>query len=58
MGQPARLKKMTLVRGQGCFVQKALTSESFTIYLSNKSNNKNYKDSLKFNKPRFSKAFT
>ena len=56
MDQPARLKKMTSVRKQGRFIWRNWASKAFTGPLSNRSDNGNYTDPLKSNKPRPSKA--
>ncbi len=51
MGQPVCFKKMTSVQGKGYLSQKNQVSEIPISLLSHKSDNKDYKNSLKSNKP-------
>ncbi len=58
MGYLAHLDKLTLIRGKGPLSQKNWAFEVFTMLLSHRSDNKDYKNFLGFNKPstRLSKA--
>ena len=57
IGQPARLEKMTSVRGQSCPIQRGQASKAFIGPLSNRFDNKNHINCLGSNKSGCPKAF-
>ncbi len=56
MGQPAHLKKITLVQGRGHPIQRGQASKASTGSSSNWFNNGNHKDPPRSNKPGPSKV--
>lgn len=58
MGQPACLKKMPSVQGRSCHVWRSGASKAPIGSLSQKSDDRNYKDSLESNESRSVEAFT